>query len=196
VIELLPISQQDERLGAPRQPPGFGLVEGQLPSVEILQVRGLPALIRRDLAWFPLDAQCLTLGGRGYLGLSRGYLRPCRGYLGLSRWCLGRNRKRLGRSRRCLGLGRVLGLDGGLMQVSGEYVRGNCCSSRGYFSQLVRNLVVASGDVVELEPVELIFQAPNLIAVGFHLRVTVVGVLHDLVDDELRVTASVEASDP
>jgi hypothetical protein len=76
VVELLPISQQDERLGAPRQPPSFGLVEGQLPSVEILQVRGLLALIRRDLARFPLDAQCLTLGGQGYLG-------PCRGYLGL-----------------------------------------------------------------------------------------------------------------
>jgi hypothetical protein len=82
------------------------------------------------------------------------------------------------------------------MHVSGEYVWGNCCSSRGYFSQLVRSLVVASSDVVELEPVELVFQAPNPIAVGFHLRVAAVGVLHDLVDDELRVTASVEASDP
>jgi hypothetical protein len=82
------------------------------------------------------------------------------------------------------------------MQVSGEYVRGNRCSPRGYFSQLVHSLVVASGDVVELEPVELVLQAPNLIAVGFHLRVAAVGVLHDLVDDELRVTASVEASDP
>jgi hypothetical protein len=82
------------------------------------------------------------------------------------------------------------------MQVSGEDVRGNRCSPRGYFSQLVRSLVVAPGDVVELEPVELVFQAPNLIALGFHLRVAAVGVLHDLVDDELRVTASVEASDP
>jgi hypothetical protein len=50
--------------------------------------------------------------------------------------------------------------------------------------------------MVELEPIELVLQAPNLIAVGFHLRVTVVGVLHDLVDDKLRVAMSVEASDP
>jgi hypothetical protein len=50
--------------------------------------------------------------------------------------------------------------------------------------------------VVELEPVEFVFQASNLIAVGLHLRVAVVGVLHDLVDDELRVAASVEALDP
>jgi hypothetical protein len=82
------------------------------------------------------------------------------------------------------------------MQIPGEDVRGNRRSPRGYFSQLVRSLVVAPSDVVELEPVELVFQAPNLIAVGLHLRVTAVGVLHDLVDDELRVTASVEASDP
>jgi hypothetical protein len=82
------------------------------------------------------------------------------------------------------------------MQVLGEDVRGNRCSPRGYFSQLVRSLVVASDDVVELEPVELVFQAPNLIAVSLHLRVAAVGVLHDLVDDELRVTASVEASEP
>jgi hypothetical protein len=131
-----------------------------------LQVRGLPVSIRRDPAPPLLDAQCLTLGGRGYLGPNRGclglsrgrlglgrgclepsqgYLRPSRGYLGLSRGCL-----RLGRG--LLGLGRVVGLDGGLMQVSGEDVRGNRCSPRGYFSQLVRSLVVASGDVVELEP--------------------------------------------
>jgi hypothetical protein len=49
---------------------------------------------------------------------------------------------------------------------------------------------------LSLSLLELVFQAPNLIAVGFHLRVAAVGVLHDLVNDELRVTASVEASDP
>jgi hypothetical protein len=50
--------------------------------------------------------------------------------------------------------------------------------------------------VVELKAVELVLQALNLIAVGFHLRVAAVGVLHDLVDDKLRVTTSVEAPDP
>jgi hypothetical protein len=38
--------------------------------VEILQVRGLPVLIRRDPASLLLDAQCLTFGGRGCLGLN------------------------------------------------------------------------------------------------------------------------------
>jgi hypothetical protein len=50
--------------------------------------------------------------------------------------------------------------------------------------------------VVEIEPVELVLQAPNLVAVGFHLRVAAVGVLHDLVDDKLRVATSVEAPNP
>jgi hypothetical protein len=55
--------------------------------VEILQVRGLPVSIRRDPIPLFLDAQCLTLGDRGCLGPGRGLL----------------------------GLGRVVGLDGGLM---------------------------------------------------------------------------------
>jgi hypothetical protein len=136
--------------------------------VEILQVRGLPVLIRRDPIPLSLDAQCLTLGGRGYLGLGRGLL----------------------------GLGRVVGLDRGLMYVSGEDVWGNRCPPRGYFSQLIRSLVVPSSDVVELQPVELVFQASDFVAVGLHLPVAVVGVLHDLVNDKLRVTMSVEAPNP
>ena len=68
MVELLPISQQDERLGASRQPPSFGSVEGQLSSVEILQVRGLLVSIRRDPASLLLDAQCLTLGAEGTSG--------------------------------------------------------------------------------------------------------------------------------
>jgi hypothetical protein len=42
VIELLFITQQNERLGTPSQSPSFGLVEGQLSSEEIFQVQGLP----------------------------------------------------------------------------------------------------------------------------------------------------------
>ena len=83
MVELLFVTQQDERLGAPRQSPSFGSVDGELSSVEILQVRGLPVSIRRDPIPLFLDAQCLTLGGRG----------------------------RLGQGRDPLGLGRVIGLD-------------------------------------------------------------------------------------
>jgi hypothetical protein len=143
--------------------------------VEILQVRGLPVSIRRDPIPLSLDMQCLTLGGRGCLGLGRGLLELGRGFPGL---------------------GRVVSLDGGLMYVSGEDIRGNRCPPRGYLSQLVRSLVVPSGDVVELESVELVFQAPNLVVVGLHLPVAAVGVLRDLVDDKLRVATSIEALNP
>ena len=82
------------------------------------------------------------------------------------------------------------------MYVSGEDVRENYCPPRGYFRQLIRSLVVPSSDMVELQPVELVFQAPNFVAVGLHLPVAAVGVLHDLVDDKLRVAMSVEAPNP
>jgi hypothetical protein len=85
VVELFPVPQQDERLGAPRQSPTFGSVEGQLSSVEILQVWGLPISIRRDPILLFLDAQCLTFGGRGCLRLSRGCLGLGRGLPGLGR---------------------------------------------------------------------------------------------------------------
>jgi hypothetical protein len=53
--------------------------------VEILQVRGLLVSIRLDPTPLFLDAQCLTLGGRGCLGPSRGRLGLGRGLLGLRR---------------------------------------------------------------------------------------------------------------
>jgi hypothetical protein len=87
-------------------------------------------------------------------------------------------------------------LDGGLMYIPREDVRGNRCPPRGYFSQLIRSLIESSGDVVEFQPVELVLQASNFVAVGLHLPIVAVGVLHDLVNDKLRVATSVEAPNP
>jgi hypothetical protein len=39
--------------------------------------------------------------------------------------------------------------------------------------------------MVEFQSIELVFQAPNFVAVGLHFLIAAVGVLHDLVDDEL-----------
>jgi hypothetical protein len=64
------------------------------------------------------------------------------------------------------------------------------------FSQLIRSLVVPSSNMVGFQPVELIFQAPNFVAVGLHFSIASVGVLHDLVNNELRVTTSVKAPNP
>jgi hypothetical protein len=96
---------------------------------EIFQVRGLLVSIWRNPILLSLDTQGLTFGSRGYLGLGRGLL----------------------------GLGCVVDLDGGLMYVSGDDVGGNRCPPRGYFRQLIRSLVVPSSDVVELQPIELVF---------------------------------------
>jgi hypothetical protein len=95
-----------------------------------------------------------------------------------------------------LGLGRVIDFDGWLIYILGEDVWGNCHSPRGYFCQLICGLVVPSSNMVEFQPIELIFQAPNFIAVGLHFSVAAVGVLHNLVNDELRVATSVEAPNP
>jgi hypothetical protein len=111
VIQLFFITQQNERLGAPSQSPSFGLVEGQLSSEEILQVRGLPVLVWHNPIPLSLDAQGLTLGGRGYLELGRGLV----------------------------GFGRVVEVDGWLIYVPGEDVCGNRRLPRGYFSQLIHN---------------------------------------------------------
>jgi hypothetical protein len=62
--------------------------------------RGLPVRDRCDPIPLLLDMQGLTLGCCGYLGLGRGLL----------------------------GLGRVIDLDGWLIYVLGEDVRGNRCS--------------------------------------------------------------------
>jgi hypothetical protein len=168
VIQLFFVTQQNERLGAPSQSPSFGLVEGQLSSEEILQVWGLSVLVWRNPIPLSLDAQGLTLGGRGYLGLDRGLI----------------------------GFGRVIEFDGWLIYVPGEDVWGNRRPPLGYFCQLIRGLIVPSSNMVEFQPVELIFQAPNFVAIGLHFLIAAVGVLHDLVNDELRVAPSIEAPDP
>jgi hypothetical protein len=82
------------------------------------------------------------------------------------------------------------------MYIPGEGIRGNRCPTRGYFSQLICSLIESSGDVVEFQPVELVLQASNFVAVGLHLPIVAVGVLHDLVNDNLQVAMSVEATNP
>jgi hypothetical protein len=98
--------------------------------------------------------------------------------------------------RGLVGLGCVVEFHGWLIYVPGEDVRGNCRSPRGYFSQLVCGLVVPSSNMVEFQPVGLILQASNFVAVGLHFFIAAVGVLHDLVNDKLRVTSSIEAPNP
>jgi len=79
------------------------------------------------------------------------------------------------------------------MQVSRECVGWDRASSRGDLSEFVGRLVVLSGDVDELEAVELVLEPTYFLAVCLHFRVVAVGGLHHLVDDELGVASNVEA---
>jgi hypothetical protein len=58
--------------------------------------------------------------------------------------------------------------------------------------------ILASSSAVSLyrRAMWLSFQASNFVAVGLHLPVAIVGVLHDLVNEKLRVATSVEAPNP
>jgi hypothetical protein len=57
-------------------------------------------------------------------------------------------------------------------------------------------LIVSLEDMVELETIKLLLQLPNLLPVSSHAGVAVVQLSHDLVDDELRVTADVKPMNP
>jgi len=49
--------------------------------------------------------------------------------------------------------------------------------------------------MVELEPVELVFELADCVAVRCHLGVMAAPLLHDLIDDQLGVTLDVKSSD-
>ena len=65
--------------------------------------------------------------------------------------------------------------------------------NRGDLGEFVGCLVVASGDVDELEAVELFLEPTYFLAVCLHFWVVAVRGLHHLVDDELGVASNVEA---
>jgi hypothetical protein len=73
VIELIFITQQDERLGAPRQSPSFGLVEGKLSSEEIFQVWGLPVRIWCDPILFPSTGKASSSMAEGTSGWAEAF---------------------------------------------------------------------------------------------------------------------------
>jgi hypothetical protein len=64
------------------------------------------------------------------------------------------------------------------------------------FREFVGGLVIPACDVIELEAVKLVLEAPHFLAIGFHLGVAAARALHDLIDDELGVASNVKVSDP
>ena len=61
-------------------------------------------------------------------------------------------------------------------------------SPGGQFCKKISGIVVLSGDVMQLDPLEFV-----LLVVCYHEGAFVGGLLHDLIDDKLRVATNVES---
>jgi hypothetical protein len=59
------------------------------------------------------------------------------------------------------------------MEIPRENVRWNCGSTRSNFCEFIDSFIISACNMVELEAVKLVLKAPYLLAVGFHLGVTV-----------------------
>ena len=81
------------------------------------------------------------------------------------------------------------------MLVTGEDTYWHWLLARGRLRKRIGRLVEAPWDVIEFEAVKFVLQPSNLLAVHNHLSVMAVGLLHDLVDDQLGVAPDVEALD-
>ena len=64
-------------------------------------------------------------------------------------------------------------------------------SPGGQFCEKIGSIVVLLGDVMQLNPLEFVLELAHLLAVCHHEGVFVGGLLHDLVNHQLRVTADV-----
>ena len=58
----------------------------------------------------------------------------------------------------------------------------------------IGSIVVLSGDMMQLDLLEFVLELVHLLAVCYHEGVFAGGLLHDLVNDQLRVTTDVEPS--
>ena len=61
------------------------------------------------------------------------------------------------------------------------------------FREEVSGIIVLLGDMMQFDPSELVLELAHLLAVCYHERALAGGLLHDLVDDQLRVTVDVQS---
>jgi len=60
------------------------------------------------------------------------------------------------------------------------------------FCEEIGGIVVLSGDMMQFDPLELVLELAHLLAVCCHEGAFARGLLHDLVNDQLRVTVDVQ----
>ena len=66
-------------------------------------------------------------------------------------------------------------------------------SPGGQFCEEISGIAAPSRDVTQFDPLEFVLELAHLLAVCCHEGAFAGGLLHDLVDDQLRVTADVES---
>jgi len=60
------------------------------------------------------------------------------------------------------------------------------------FHEEVGGIIVLSRDMMQFNPLELVLELAYLLAICCHERALIGGLLHDLVDDQLRVATDIE----
>ena len=62
----------------------------------------------------------------------------------------------------------------------------------GQFCEKMGSIVVLSGDMMHFDPSEFVHELAHLLAICYDERALAGGLLHDLVDDQLRVVVDVQ----
>ena len=84
-------------------------------------------------------------------------------------------------------------MDGWLIEIIDEDPARRQIPPSGQFCEKIGGIVVLLGDVMQLDPLEFVLKLAHLLAVCYQVGAFVGGLLHDLVNDQLQVTADVES---
>ena len=82
---------------------------------------------------------------------------------------------------------------GRLVKVVDEDPARGWISPGSQFCEKIDGIIVLSGDMMQLDSLEFVLELAHLLLVCYHEGAFVGGLLHDLIDDQLRVAANVES---
>ena len=83
--------------------------------------------------------------------------------------------------------------DGRLMDIVDEDPAWGWILPGGQFCKEIDGIVVPSRDVMQLDSLELVLKLAHRLVVCYHEGAFAGGLLHDLINDQLRVTTNVES---